>query len=289
MLRSCLPCGEIRYNSAAKGVATLMNLKKAIRKIIQRYNAKYLFPAIHGRKKRYTIAGKTDGFGAQYFAKLFGIAWCNYMGYEYVDTPFQAIEFSQNIQELNQFVGIPSEGTDLKPDIVHKVPPIIYLPNPDVFFTKHVLKTIKDYYYSTPKPKVPEYDIAIHIRRGDVSPVGRYSERYTPNEKYLTLIKFFQKEYPGHSICIYSLGEPRDFSDLQLPGVVFNLNGSVTEAFHGMVCAKMLVTAIGTFSYTAALLSEGAIFYLPFFHHPLKHWTVLRESEPLVGCKATDV
>ncbi len=142
----------------------------------------------------------------------------------------------------------------LKSTLSQNCPRSFTTPNLTPFLSRHIVTIIKYYYDSTPKPKVQEYDIAIHIRRGDIPPVGRYSGHYTTNDKYLTLIKFFQKEYPGRSICIYSQGELQDFSELQLPGVSFSLDGPIIDAFHGMVRAKMLVSAISTFSYVTDLL-----------------------------------
>jgi hypothetical protein len=50
-----------------------------------------------------------------------------------------------------------------------------------------------------------------------------------------------------------------------------------------MVLADILVTGASSFSYTAGLLSEGIVYYIPFWHAPLPHWTpvdVLKKVRP---------
>ena len=44
--------------------------------------------------KTYTIEGKIDGFGAQYNAIMSGIAYCEYMNYQYEHTPFRRIDYT---------------------------------------------------------------------------------------------------------------------------------------------------------------------------------------------------
>lgn len=74
--------------------------------------------------KKLTVTGKTDGFGAQYKEFIFGIAYCNYMNYEYIHTPIKISggnhlvnnndkNFDSKMKEiignLNDFIGIPYE------------------------------------------------------------------------------------------------------------------------------------------------------------------------------------
>ena len=40
---------------------------------------------------KYTISGKSDGFGAQYQSIMSGIAYCNYMNYQYIHTPMKIL------------------------------------------------------------------------------------------------------------------------------------------------------------------------------------------------------
>jgi len=226
--------------------------------------------------KHLTIAGKKDGFGAQYQALMSGIAFCEYKNYSYIHTPFETIEHTETTESLNRFIGIKSDdgvGKEI-PDMTEPfIPQVHFSENPSLFYTPHVLQKIKRMYYSVAKPDKCKYDIAIHIRRGDIKPSAK--ERYTSNEFYSTLITEFKCKYPHYKIGIYSVGQERDFGGLNLENIYFCLNEDIEKSFHDLVTAKILVTSKSSFSYSAALLSEGDIYYLPFWHRPLSQWTVL--------------
>jgi len=150
-----------------------------------------------------------------------------------------------------------------------------YCKRPSLYYTPEVRSKIRGYYYLTPKPASCEYDIVVNIRRNDVVP--DLAERYTPNSFYEKLIPELRKQYPDYSICVVtdaSLEEVQDVAqDVSFWG------GDACAAFHMMVTAKVLVTAKSSFSYSAALLSEGVVYYIPFWHQPLDEWVVLDEKE----------
>jgi hypothetical protein len=223
-----------------------------------------------------------------------GIAWCELMNYKYVHTSFQKAAYFpiRNTDKWDKFVGIPIERRvedflknkritkkeDENIDIIEDRQKILWhLKKTDKFFIKKVLKEIKKHYYSTPKPAIKKYDIAIHIRRGDVT-FNRHNERFTANKNYVPLIKFLKRKYPNYSICIYSQGKREEFQELKIPGISFDLNSETTEVFHNFVQAKVLVTSKSNFSYAAALLSDNTIYFMPFWYYPLKHWKVISDN-----------
>ena len=76
---------------------------------------------------------------------------------------------------------------------------------------------------------------------------------------------------------IYSQGDEEDLWDaFKEDDIVLHINESVEDTFTSMVLADVLVTSRSSFSYTAALLSEGEVYYIPFWHPPLPHWKVIR-------------
>jgi len=155
---------------------------------------------------------------------------------------------------------------------------------PKIYLTPRVLDKIRGYYYSTPKPTDCEYDIAIHIRRGDVGP-WRNRVSYTGNRAYKKIIRLLNADFPNSSICIYSEGELSDFKSLAADNVHFCLNGDLEKTFHDMVTAKVLVASKSLLSYTAALLSVNTIYYIPFWFQPLAHWRIV-EGRPLIVGRA---
>jgi len=55
---------------------------------------------------------------------------------------------------------------------------------------------------------------------------------------------------------------------------VFHLNENLFDTFTGLVAAEILVTSRSSFSYSAAILSDGEIYYQPFWHPPGEKWIV---------------
>lgn len=219
---------------------------------------------------KYTISGKTDGFGAQYQSIMSGIAYCNHMNYQYIHTPMKILSHDENVEQLNQFIGIPQNNDSV--DIISKCAgKVHHAKNPSIYYTPDVLQKIRNYYYSTEKPSVIVPDIAIHIRRGDVG--ENYKKRFTSNKEYVELIDKLTKLYPDYKITIFSEGNEDNFKELKRENVSFCLNINITETFHSLVKAKILIISKSSFSYSAALLNENLVYYIfPFWHKKLNHW-----------------
>lgn len=216
----------------------------------------------------YTIK-KSDGFGAQYWAMMSGIAICEYKGYTYFHTPFKSIEHDVNVEQLNEFIGIKQEDSydeSLKQSIIVEMysSEVLNAENPNLYFSDNVLNKIRTMYYSSYKPDIPNIDIAIHIRRGDVSENDPSTKsRYTDNKTYVAIINQLKKLYPTYKITIFSEGTVDDFKELNLDESNFILNGDIRFTFHCMVCAKVLITAMSAFSNAAGLLNVNTR-----YHHP---------------------
>jgi len=221
----------------------------------------------------YTITGKTDGFGAQYQSILSGIAFCKYTNYIYVHSPFTQIEHNVDIRKANEFIGITNvENVPQKCNIIKEPysPEVHWCRNPSMYYTEQVLEYIRTCYFSTPKPHA-DIDIAIHIRRGDVSNIAN-TDRYTDNSYYANIIKKMKALYPSYSITIFSEGTYDDFKDLGLAESCFRLNTDVFETFHSLVCSKVLITAKSSFSYCAGIINRNTVYYDTFWHKKLDHW-----------------
>jgi len=220
----------------------------------------------------YTITGKTDGFGAQYQSIMSGIAICAFKKLTYVHTPFKQLEHTTEIDKLNKFIGLKPGMTN---NVVYSEPyskEVHESCNPSIYYTNTVIKSIRDAYYSTEKPSISSVDIAIHIRRGDIVNNRNCINRYTSNSVYLHIINALKKIYPTYNISIFSEGTCDDFAELKQERVEFKLNEDITETFHSLVCAKVLVMAKSSFSYAAAILNENTIYYENFWHKPLNNW-----------------
>jgi hypothetical protein len=122
-----------------------------------------------------------------------------------------------------------------------------------------------------------KFNVAIQIRRANLHDRGLAGERVTtPNQYYLNIMNSIREKYKDKNILfhIYSQGNIVDFIDLSGNDVQFHLNENTIDTFIGMVASKVLVISPSSFSYIAALISDGEIYYKKFWHNPRKNWII---------------
>lgn len=152
--------------------------------------------------------------------------------------------------------------------------------NVDAYFNKDLLSLLKGRYYSTPKNKIPYFEnnvvnVAVHIRRGDVTNTGPMGQ-WKNDEYYLSIMKRIRKEHPRVIFHIFSEGKEEEFTKFRSLGTVLHLNEDIKTTFHALVSADILVTSKSAFSYTAALLSDGIIYYTNCWLPKLYYWNEIR-------------
>jgi hypothetical protein len=132
------------------------------------------------------------------------------------------------------------------------------------------------------------HHLAVHIRRpncDDTRPNG--GEEYT-NEYYirslLNIRETYMKRDSGNRIQyhIYSQGTENKFADLCKHAIIgddimMHLNDTTEDTFLGMTLADILVTSASSYSYTAAFLCHGDIYYTDFWHKPCSWWNKLEK------------
>ena len=242
-----------------------------------------------------SIYGKMDGFGSQVHACFSLIAYCAYKDYEYVHTPFY--HMTHNDEKLPEFHNVMNQFINLEHVFksaknisnfelskVHTVKEGYYVHGsltPEFFYNKDVLEKIRKCYNSTPKPDLSSvfyqnnYNIAIHVRRGDVG-LNRHISRYTSNIDYVHYLKTLT--FPENAqLHIFSEGKEEDFSEFkaEFPNIRFQLNINIQETFHCLVKADMLVMSKSSFCYAAAILNENKVnghFIRHWWHKPFKTW-----------------
>lgn len=144
------------------------------------------------------------------------------------------------------------------------------IPNYHILRHKYLFnkENIKCNYY----PKM--LNVAINIRRGDVTKDGRYKVRWLDDEYYINVMRKLQDLFPKDIMFwIYTDGSENDIrmiTDLKIWGnkiKVFPWGSNVFETFHSMVCADILVVGKSTFSVLAGLLSHGKKIAYPWSPH----------------------
>ena len=127
-----------------------------------------------------------------------------------------------------------------------------------------------------PQRRYPKPTIAVHVRRGDVSQ-DTEPRRFTSNDSVAKSIAQAKELLPDASVRVFSEGREEDFAGLPV-GCEYELNSDVFETVAGLAAADCLVMAKSSFSYVAALLNGGTVYYQPFRHKPLSEWRILDVS-----------
>lgn len=204
----------------------------------------------------------------------------------------------KNISEFNstyKLINLDSFTTQTIFDILQ----YLFSRNPKVIFNKShyhnyinkvsakytlIKKQLQNKFYLHPKESVIKFDkkclqIACHIRRGDVD--SKDADRYTDNEiifnKLNELTVVLKQLGINFRIGIFSQGEKADFGKLQ-DIAALHLNGNIFDDFYNLVKADVLFMAKSSFSYSAALLSDGIVIYELFWHPPLNEWFISQKE-----------
>jgi hypothetical protein len=123
-----------------------------------------------------------------------------------------------------------------------------------------------------------DVEVAVHVRRGDVT-LEQNPARYTRNCYILRVIRTIARLLADFGLrpklMLYSEGRSDSFTDFADCGCTFHLSEDAQVTFHGLVSADVFVMAKSSFSYAAALLSNGVKMYGPFWHPPLAEWVSL--------------
>ena len=230
-----------------------------------------------------------DGFGAQFQTIIYTVIYAELNGIKFLYTPFKKMEhnydndinFLKKKEDLINFIGNFEINEDLilqskmsRPDFFEK--------NLTVCAESASLKKIKDLFRSNKNRDDYFADnnlnIAIHVRRPNAHD-SRIAGTDTTDEIYLRIIDTLRGIYRLKSplFHIYSQGNLESLEKVYCANdVILHVNGPVEEAFTSMVLADVLVTGTSSLSYTAGILSEGTVYYMPFWHPPLPSWVILQ-------------
>lgn len=230
---------------------------------------------------------QSDGFGSQFQTIIASVIYAELHNKKYVYTPFEMMEHNYHneadfIAKKEAFINFidnfdvidKNENYSITSNIAYKT-----------FFDKNVvacaqsraLKKIKKIFRANKNTydyfKNENLNIAIHIRRPN-SHDNRMLGSDTPDNVYMQIINQLRIRHSDEDplFHIYSQGNKESFALFDAHDSILHLNESLEDTFLSMVLADILVTGTSSFSYTAGLLSEGIIYYMPFWHSPLPHW-----------------
>jgi len=236
----------------------------------------------------YFIVNSFDGFGAQYQRIIQGYIYCRMNGTPFAYKPFDKVEHNDGLPDFNNRlehlvnlkdkITTVSGGMNIKELAYDPFIRNFFEPNIDACCNSEHMAFIKRCFWEN-KPRDffanGKKNIAVHIRRANIHDRGQAGARAsTPNQYYLQIMDHIRNKYGAEDLQfhVYSQGDARDYADFLRPDVKLYMNTDAIEAFIGMVAADVLVISPSSFSYTAALLSDGEVYYKPFWHNPRSGW-----------------
>jgi len=241
----------------------------------------------------FTSEERVDGFGSQFQTLLHMIYYAAANNAEYIHIPIRIMEHNyandpSYVESMEEFmcVWLFKKINEIN----SSMPTIRHISNEECrnYFQQSVdtamshsslssyksvfLETINKNHYRSNK-----FNIALHIRRGDVQSTNSNRERYTSNEFYLEKMKYLSETYADKDIQfhIYSEGSVEEFECFQSENTVLHLNEDVKMTFIGLITSNVLVQSKSSFSYVAGLLTKGIVYHIPFWHPPMSEWILL--------------
>jgi hypothetical protein len=238
---------------------------------------------------------RDDGFGAQYQSIIWSIIFAEVKGHTFYYSDIKWM--NSDIDDTKKFIEDAVTVMNIKkhyPDVysVYKLPEhTVYALKAPLFY-KEIEEDIELYHNSASFERIKSYfyqgkqspfdkehlHIAVHLRRP-----AKFDDQLEPcrtrdDEYYIQIMKAIVYNYRSSEkpllFHIYSIGDESQFESFKQFPIQFHLHDSTFESFIGMAFADILVISPSSMSYTAALLSNGIIYYKHFWHPPRKHWII---------------
>ena len=234
----------------------------------------------------YTTCDRTDGFGAQLQNIIIDLIVTEERGDKYVFPNITS--FEHNYDNDSSFLSSLIAYINLKEQ--YSVPANISVLKHNRIETYNVFESNIDYYLKTESytnmshtffsnKRNPysstHFNIAVHVRRPN-NHDNRIEGADTPDSYYLGIINTLRSTYTNKplKIHIYSQGRPEEFAAYMNDDTILHINDSVIDTFTGLLFPDVLVTSASSFSYVAALLTRGIVYYKQFWHSPASNWII---------------
>lgn len=257
-------------------------------------------------RQYYTTAPRTDGFGAQFQNIIADILYVyNNTNDTYVFPNIASFEHNYThepgfTERLVKYMNLRSHfplPSNVSPREVKHLTHTTTYPFVEANLSR-LLKsqTMKDmkamFYEGKTTPFDPQYyNVAVQIRRFN-NVDTRMAGADTPHSYYVGLMNHIRATRATATATdtatdkrpirfhIYSQTTRTDteavFQETYCGNddTELHLNGDVLPTFHGMVFADALICSGSSFSYCAAFLSNGVVYYKRFWHQPADFWLI---------------
>jgi hypothetical protein len=152
-------------------------------------------------------------------------------------------------------------------------------------WVKHI-QSLVTYPTITPPRRTAALQVAVHIRRGDVTPC-RNANRYLPNSYYLNILDAYlppknNDDETYYEVSIYSNADLFEgWEPFVKRNYSLNLDTDALDVWKAFMTADIFIMSKSSMSLVPAMLnrkndgSSSTIFYTPFWHQPLDDWIVV--------------
>jgi hypothetical protein len=185
----------------------------------------------------------------------------------------QLAEISAPVVPLDRLFMAPPAG-----DVIVAAPHYLHFCNSYPGAWERVVPLLrKKYRRNKGRKRRADFHVAVHMRRGDITSDDRKVARnFTPNASFLValerILTIVSVKVPDLRVSVFSQGDAEIFTDFSRLGCELRLNEPALATHAELVDADVLVMSKSSFSYTAALLSEGIAIYDPHKYRPLSQW-----------------
>lgn len=266
-----------------------------------------------------TVIGRDDGIGAQIRAIYSTIVLSRMLGIKYLHTPLQSVAHNYDRlpsweQDWESFFGLGQLPTvdmlqirrpSLKPCTnLHEALAVcsneLYVTRTSQWLTEWMPSTMenaapyfRELYCSSAKgerswqcePFGPGscLNIAVHIRRGDVTPDRHdVADRYTSNDVYVTALTRLSQLCVELGVVptfdIFSQGTKDDFAVFDSFKPALFLNHCAMDTFSRLTQADVLLTARSSFSFVAGVLNPNVVLFGERQDGPLPSWISINDN-----------
>jgi len=235
----------------------------------------------------YTNYQSNDGFGAQFQHIIQTYIFCKLNNKRFLYRPLEKVEhnYSGDAGFNGKLENLMNLKNNIENDIHNLASPLHHIcrwfeDNIEICCDCEHMAFIKQCFW---KNKDRDYfkngkiNIAVHIRRENPDDRGAAGQRITtPDRYYLEIMNKIRNEHKDQNIVfhIYSQSYNSNFIGYKAPDVELHIDENIVDTFIGLVAADILVTSPSSFSYVAALISDGKIYYKSFWHKPRQNWII---------------
>lgn len=230
----------------------------------------------------FTNTPRSDGFGAQFQDILWALLYTENTGNIFKFTEPTSFEhnylkdsnFNKTLVEYMCFNNYNPQG-NIDRVISHHETYSIIQSKLDYFLKSKSFLNYKNNFFLN---KINPYDdkftnVAVHVRRHNKED-NRIQGTDTPDSYYLNIINNIRNNNSNCRFHIYSQGDSDNFSCYLAEDTILHLDEPVIDTFNGLIFADKLVTSASSFSYVAAMLTDGEVYYKTFWHTPSKKWII---------------